>query len=282
MQKKKSIIFAVLALATLSSCKQQYQLTDVQRTRVLINNRYDSSPDAEAVAFIKPYQSKVDSMMKPVVGTIDHFMAARKPESDLSNLLADILVWGGEAFQEKPDFGVYNMGGIRAAFAKGKVTYGDVLNVAPFENHICFLTLTGEKTLQLFREMASVGGEGVSHGVKLVITKDGKLISATIGGKEIDPTKNYRIVTLDYLAQGNDKLEAFKSKTNVVSPQGKNYSTRQIIVNYFKSKAAKGESVNAQMEGRISYEKQIIDYCGFVGRIGFGIWTKNAYYFAYQ
>ena len=282
MQKKKSIIFAVLALATLSSCKQQYQLTDVQRTRVLINNRYDSSPDAEAVAFIKPYQSKVDSMMKPVVGTIDHFMAARKPESDLSNLLADILVWGGEAFQEKPDFGVYNMGGIRAAFAKGKVTYGDVLNVAPFENHICFLTLTGEKTLQLFREMASVGGEGVSHGVKLVITKDGKLISATIGGKEIDPTKNYRIVTLDYLAQGNDKLEAFKSKTNVVSPQGKDYSTRQIIVNYFKSKAAKGESVNAQMEGRISYEKQIIDYCGFVGRIGFGIWTKNAYYFAYQ
>ena len=238
MQKKKSIIFAVLALAALSSCKQQYQLTDVQRTRVLINNRYDSSPDAEAVAFIKPYQSKVDSMMKPAVGTIDH-----------------ILVWGGEAFQEKPDFGVYNMGGIRAAFAKGKVTYGDVLNVAPFENHICFLTLTGEKTLQLFREMASVGGEGVSHGVKLVITKDGKLISATIGGKEIDPTKNYRVVTLDYLAQGNDKLEAFKSKTNVVSPQGKNYSTRQIIVNYFKSKAAKGESVNAQMEGRISYEK---------------------------
>ena len=172
MQKKKSIIFAVLALAALSSCKQQYQLTDVQRTRVLINNRYDSSPDAEAVAFIKPYQSKVDSMMKPVVGTIDHFMAARRPESDLSNLLADILVWGGEAFQEKPDFGVYNMGGIRAAFAKGKVTYGDVLNVAPFENHICFLTLTGEKTLQLFREMASVGGEGVSRGVKLVISKD--------------------------------------------------------------------------------------------------------------
>ena len=169
-------------------------------------------------------------------------MAARRPESDLSNLLADILVWGGEAFQEKPDFGVYNMGGIRAAFAKGKVTYGDVLNVAPFENHICFLTLTGEKTLQLFREMASVGGEGVSRGVKLVISKDRKLISATIGGKDIDLTKNYRIVTLDYLAQ-------------VVSPQGKNYSTRQIIVNYFKSKAAKGESVNAQMEGRISYEK---------------------------
>ncbi len=254
MQKKTFVVSTALALFALTSCGQQYQLTNVQRTRVLIDSRYDRQPDAEAQAFIKPYRHEVDSMMEPVVGSIDHFMAAHRPESDLSNLLADILVWGGSAFQEKPDFGVYNMGGIRAAFAKGKVTYGDVLNVAPFENHICFLTLTGEKTMQLFREMASVGGEGVSHSVKLVITKDGKLRSATVNGKAIDPAGHYRIVTLDYLAQGNDKLEAFKAKTDVVSPQEQAYSVRYIIVNYFKNKAAKGESVNAHVEGRITYE----------------------------
>lgn len=255
MKKKTCIIFAALALAVLAGCRQQYQLTGVQRTRVLVDSRYDSHPDAKAQAFIKPYQHEVDSMMEPVVGSIDHFMAAHKPESDLSNLLADIMVWGGEAFHEKPVFGVYNMGGIRAAFAKGKVTYGDVLNVAPFENHICFLTLTGDKVLQLFREMASVGGEGVSRSVKLVITKDGQLRSATIDGKAVDPDAHYRIATLDYLAQGNDKLEAFKAKTDVVSPQEQAYSVRYIIVNYFKDKAAKGESVSAKVEGRITYEK---------------------------
>ena len=31
----------------------------------------------------------------------------------------------------KVDFALYNVGGIRAAFTKGKVTYGDV-DVAPF------------------------------------------------------------------------------------------------------------------------------------------------------
>lgn len=254
MQKKVFSVLAVSALLVLGGCRGQYQLTDVQRTRVLIDSRYDRLPDSEAEAFIKPYRQKVDSIMSPVVGNIDHFMAARKPESDLSNLLADIMVWGGEAFHEKPDFGVYNMGGIRAAFAKGRVTYGDVLNVAPFENHICFLTLTGEKTMELFREMASVGGEGVSHGVKLVITRDGQLRSATVNGKAIDPSARYRVATLDYLAQGNDRMKAFKAKTNVVSPQEEAYDVRYVIVNYFKSKAAKGETVNARVEGRITYE----------------------------
>ena len=245
---------AAVSLLTISCKQQQYQLASVERTRILVDSRYDAHPNAEAETFMAPYKHEVDSIMEPVVGTIDHYMAAKKPESDISNLLADILVWSGKSFNEKPDFGIYNMGGIRAAFAKGKVTYGDVLNVAPFENKICFLTLTGEKVLQLFREIASTGGEGVSHGVKLVITSDGKLKSALLNGKEIDPTASYRVATLDYLAQGNDRLTAFLSKTDVVSPSDQKHDIRYIIVDYFKEKATQGETVNAQVEGRITIE----------------------------
>ena len=252
----RKYFFATLALPLmLVSCKSHYQLAGVERTRILIDKRYDAHPDREAVAFLSPYKQQVDSIMSPVVGRVDHYMAAHRPESDESNLLADILVWGGQAFGEKPDFGVYNMGGIRAAFAQGDVTYGDVLDVAPFENHICFLTLTGEKTLQLFREIASVGGEGVSHGVKLVISADRQLRSAALHGKPIDPNATYRVATRDYLAQGNDHLEAFKDKTQEVSPQGEENDVRHIIVNYFKHMAAEGKAVSAQVEGRISYEK---------------------------
>ena len=190
-------LFSLLVASLFFSCHTPYHLTDVSRTRILIDSRYDAKPDAKAEAFIAPYEQKVDSMMKPVVGSTAHPMAAHRPESDLSNLLADILVWGGDEFKENPDFGVYNMGGIRAALPEGKITYGDILNVAPFENHICFLTLSGDKVLQLFREMAARGGEGVSHGVKLVITKDGKLVSAMLNGSQVDPQKSYRVATLD-------------------------------------------------------------------------------------
>ncbi len=244
----------IVAVLLATSCHTPYHVASVNRTRVLVNNRYDANPDAQATTFITPYQSEVDKEMSPVVGSTAHPMRALKPESDLSNLLADILVWGGKLFNETPDFGVYNMGGIRASLPEGKVTYGDVLNVAPFENHICFLTLTGEKTLQLFREMASRHGEGVSHGVKMTISRSGELKSVTLNGKEIDPQKSYRVATLDYLAQGNDGLKAFKSKTDVVSPSDEANDVRHIIVKHFKEQQAQGKAVDAKVEGRVTVE----------------------------
>lgn len=250
-RKVVAIGLFIAGVSLLSSCHTPYHMAGISRTRILIDSRYDAHPDAKAAAFIAPYEHKVDSIMKPVVGKTAHPMQARKPESDLSNLLADILVWGGNEFKENPDFGVYNMGGIRAALPQGDITYGDVLNVAPFENHICFLTLTGEKTQQLFEEMASRGGEGVSKGVNLVITKDGKLVSATINGKSIDPSKSYRVATLDYLAQGNDGLTAFKSKTDVVSPDDEPHDVRYIIINYFRHMTAQNKAVDAKVEGRV-------------------------------
>lgn len=251
--KTKSFL-PIVALLLATSCHTPYHLISVDRTRVLVDNRYDAHPDAQAAAFIKPYERVVDEKMSPVVGATAHPMKAHKPESDLSNLLADILVWGGKQFNETVNFGVYNMGGIRASLPEGKVTYGDVLNVAPFENHICFLTLTGEKTLQLFREMAVRHGEGVSHSVRMTITKDGQLKSVTLNGEPIDPQKNYRVATLDYLAQGNDGLTAFKSKTNVVSPSGEANDVRHVIVKYFEEQQAQGKAVDAKVEGRVSVE----------------------------
>ena len=179
-------------------------------------------------------------------------MDKRQPESEISNLLSDILVWASKDYGEKPDFGVYNIGGIRAALSKGPVTYGDINDIAPFENKIAFVTLTGEKVTELFQQIAKRGGEGVSHGVELVITKDGQLLSARLNGKEIDPKGKYRAVTIDYLAQGNDGMSAFKDGTNLVSPQNELDNSRFIIMNYFKAMHAQGKEVDAQVEGRIT------------------------------
>lgn len=235
----------------MSSCRSHYRLTAIERTRILVDSRYDAKPDATAATFLAPYKAKVDSVMSPVVGSIAKYMAAGRPESEISNLLSDILVWGGNAFHETPDLGVYNIGGIRAAFAKGKVTYGDVMEVAPFENKICFLTLTGDQLLALFQQIAKRGGEGVSHGVNLAITRDGQLQSATLRGEAINPNARYRIATLDYLAQGNDGLLAFKNGTDLLSPQTTENNVRFIIMDYFREQERQGKVVDANKEGRI-------------------------------
>lgn len=256
MQKRIFIGGLFSASLLLCSCASHYQVTGVERTRIVVDSTFDAQPDAEAARFIAPYKQKVDSIMSPVVGRTACYMSASRPESKLSNLLADILVWSGSAYNERPVFAVYNMGGIRAAFAKGDVTVGDVLDVAPFENKVCFVTLSGEKVLELFRQIASTGGEAVSGAVRLVITSDGKLMSAQLDGKDIDPAASYRIATLDYVAQGNDKMEAFKSSTDINSPTGADNNVRFIITRYMQEKLNKGEIVDAQIEGRIKIEDQ--------------------------
>lgn len=244
----------VAALAVTSCAPKHYQLTGVERTRIIVDSRYDQQPDEAAAAFVAPYKRVNDSIMGPVMGRVAHNMHPARPESDLSNLLADILVWASKDYNEQPVLGVYNMGGIRADLTKGDVTYGDVLNVAPFENKISFITLTGEQLLELFAQMAKSGGEGVSKGTQLVISKDGRLLSARLHGKEIDPKADYRVATLNYLLEGNDKLSAFRKGSNKVAPDDKSNNTRFLIMNYFRDKQARGEVVDAQVEGRIIIE----------------------------
>ena len=251
MNKKHLFLGALASLMMVSCAPKHYQITSVERTRIIVDSRYDQNPDEAAQQFLAPYKRVNDSIMGPVMGQVAHNMHPQRPESDLSNLLADILIWASKDYNEEPVLGIYNMGGIRSDLTKGDVTYGDVLNVAPFENKISFLTLTGEKMLKLFRQIAHRGGEGVSKGIELVITEDGKLVSSKLHGKEIDPKAEYRVATLNYLLEGNDGMPALREGTNIIAPDDPSNNTRFLIMNYFKDMQAKGIVVDSQVEGRI-------------------------------
>jgi len=252
--KRLSLFGTAVTACVLTACSTHYEVAGVERTRIVVDSRYDSAIPAEATALLAPYKQKVDSVMGPVVVRSAKYMTAKRPEGTLSNLLADIMVWAAKDYGEKADFGVYNMGGVRADLPKGEVTYGDVLDIAPFENKIAFTTLSGTDVLTLFAEMASVYGEAVSSSVRLVITKDGKLVSATVGGEAVDPSRDYRIATIDYLLGGTDKMSTFKKGRNVNSPQDVSNNSRFIIMNYFREMAKEGKTVDSQIEGRIVVE----------------------------
>ncbi len=249
--KKISLLGFALSLLAMAACSDGVTVKSVEGSKILVDARYDGRVSEEVAAFMAPYTKVVDSIMSPVVGEIAIDVSARAPESELSNLLADILVWAGKEYGEKPVMGVYNMGGIRASLTKGTVTYGDVLEVAPFDNKICFLTLSGENLMALFVQIADAHGEGVSKGVQLVITEDGKLVSAKLHGKEIDPKASYRIATIDYLAKGNGGLSVFKSKTGYKAPEGSENDCREVICRYFRAMKKVGKEVRPTVEGRI-------------------------------
>lgn len=246
-----------IALGFVSCSTHHYTVQSVDYQRVTIDSLFDVAPDAETAKFLAPFKAKVDSLMSPVVGRVACDMEADRPESKLSNLIADILVWAGKDFDEKPVFSVCNMGGIRASLSKGDITIGDVIEVAPFENKLCFMTMKGSQVITLFEQIAFRGGEGVSHSVRAVISKDRKLVSLKINGKPVNPDAEYRIATIDYLADGNDGMPAFKSGTNRKMLTDKSNNLRFIIMDYFRENMKNGRMVDAEVEGRI-----IVEYGG--------------------
>ncbi len=250
--RKELLLLTLLTMLCLAGCTKHYQIASVTRQRLLIDSRYDQHPNAAAAAFLAPYKASVDSVMSPVMGVAARDMEKQRPESNLSNLLSDILMWAAPRYGEQPVFSVYNIGGIRAALSKGTVTYGDINDIAPFENKICFVTLNGRQVTELFGQIARRGGEGVSHGVQLAITPDGQLLSARLNGEPIDPDGQYRVVTIDYLAQGNDGMGAFTHGSQLNAPQAEHDNLRFIIMDYFKAMSQQGREVDAEVEGRIT------------------------------
>ena len=75
---------AVASFLMLTACTSHYQVTNVSRTRILIDNTYDATPDAAAAAFLAPYKQKVDSVMGPVVGQAACDMVAERPDGSMA------------------------------------------------------------------------------------------------------------------------------------------------------------------------------------------------------
>ncbi|MCC8187884.1 MAG: 5'-nucleotidase C-terminal domain-containing protein [Bacteroides sp.] len=245
-------------LLTLGGCRTtrsmpgevQAQAIQVTGSRVEMNADWDRDPDPVTAAILAPYKAVVDSIMTPVVGRSAMDMSAGRPESLLSNLVADVFRQSAVPYLGRPaDLAVVNMGGLRNSLSAGDITYGTIYEILPFENSLCLLILKGSTLKQLMENIAVAGGEGISN-ARLVITRDGKLVSATVGGEEIQDERRYVVATLDYLAEGNDKLSAFRQSEERLCPEGA--TIRDIFLEYVRDQAGKGLEVTSRIDGRIT------------------------------
>lgn len=242
-------VWAGLLLFT--GCRPGYSVVSVEGDRIEVTSAWDAVPDSAAEAILTPYRKTVDSIMSPVIGQSARFMDRYRPESELSNLVADILRTSAADYTgSEADVGITNMGGLRTALPEGDITFGNIYEITPFENALCILTMDGTLLRQVFEDVARVHGEGLS-GARLVITGDGRLLEATVGGREIEDGRKYRVATLDYLAEGNDHMEAFTrvAAGDRMLPQGA--TVRQLFLNYVNRLTRAGRKVDSRIEGRI-------------------------------
>lgn len=243
--KLKKITFVLLLLPMIGLQAQDYKVRSFCWERIEVTPELDAKPSAEAAKIVAPYKASVDSIMAPPLGLSRVAMNAKRPESLLSNWAADVMIEGGTATGLEPaDMGLVNIGGLRNNMPEGIVRRGDVMLISPFENYVVVLEMKGSDLLELMQNIAAVKGEGVSSSVRLEITDNGKLLSCTIDGKEIDPKRIYTVATIDYLAEGNDKMYALKK---AVKRHDIGILAREVMMEY----VLKHRVIDSKLEGRI-------------------------------
>lgn len=238
----------ILITALLLSCKSQYRIVEMNGTIVEMNSTFDQYRHDEMHKLVNSYKSILDEMMNEVIGSSQQQMHFKRPESLLTNLTSDVMKeYGDEHLQDGADLSIMNLNGHRSTMPKGKITIGNIYEIYPFENQIVFLKLKGKELNKIFDAYARMGGAGISSNAKLVI-KRGKIISATVDGKKIENSRVYNVVTLDYLADGNDNMSAFR---NALSMRDSGITLRDVMIDWIREKSRQGREIESALDGRI-------------------------------
>lgn len=168
-------------------------------------------PDASLAALVAPDLKKVEAQIQEPLGPVLErpFGRARTEESDLGNLVADIM----RASVAGARVAFTNSGGLRSDLPEGALTYGDIFNALPFENRIAELEVTGRQLRAMMR-LGVAGNHGIMQvsGLQMVVAEgdsracDGsRLVDLKFeDGAPIDDNAVYLVLTNDFVATGGD------------------------------------------------------------------------------
>lgn len=217
--------------------------------------RVDESVEADPglVAYLKPYREGVEAFAAEVIGVAAEPLSRSRPESGLSNLVADALRFVGEKeFEAEVDAAVTNFGGLRRNLPAGPLTMGLIAELSPFENYLVFLEVKGELLLELSRQMAEGRASAIS-GLTVVGKEGGELVSAKIAGRRVRAGEVYRIVSIDYLVATYESV--FREEWIVSKQVSTKLVQRDAIVLHLSELSRSGVEVYDAAEGRVTIVK---------------------------
>ncbi len=248
--KTQHFVILITLLFTVACKKSKKTLYKVEGKQLItdsttINNKKISD-------FIAPYKKHLNEQLDESLCTtpIDLTRIDGKLESSLGNLMADICFEQGNPVFEKQtnksiDFVLFNYGGIRAPIPKGNITARNAFEVMPFENELVVVELSGKKVTELLQYLFVNKKAHPISKLRLKLNKE-TFQDVTINNIAFDNTKNYLVLTSDYLQEGGDKMNFFK---NPVSLHKTDYKIRNALIDYFK----KTDSIIPNLDNRFTY-----------------------------
>ena len=137
-------------------------------------------------------------------------------ESTLGDLVAD-----AQRAATHADIALMNPGGLRSDLRAGPVTWGDVLTLHPFANHLITLDMTGAQLLAVLEQQWPTDSSALPRILKtsgLYYSWDparpagARIVEACDAGREpLDLARHYRVTVNDFLANGGDGFTTFEA-----------------------------------------------------------------------
>lgn len=202
---------------------------------------------AAAMIEVQPRMAR----LKEVLGCATTEMEKHRPESELSNMVVDVLRDEvAELTGRQVDVAIANFGGIRTDMPCGDILLDDIVSMLPFVNRLSYVALRGKDLRLIFEYLAGTAPQPVS-GVRMVI-ENRELKSLEIGGRPLDDNKTYGVATLDFLLDGGDGLNIAKNAKELIITEE---LPSQMLEKYIRKVTSEGRSVEYRTDSRVIWKR---------------------------
>lgn len=249
-----TIGFCGVGSLTFVSCNsQKYRVTRIEGKEIGITDKNPGITEIED--YIRPYRENIDKDLSTVLAYSPETLDKMKGEwqTNIGNMMADVsLERSNRVFNKREnktiDICLLNFGGIRSIIPKGDVTTRTAFEVMPFENSLTVAELKGEQIMEMITYIISEKKAHPLAGLAFTIGKDKQPKDIMVNGKPFDSSRNYFVVTSDYLINGGDNMLFFKKAVNLYDLD---YKLRNVLIDYFRET----DTIKASNSIRINKEQ---------------------------
>jgi 2',3'-cyclic-nucleotide 2'-phosphodiesterase (5'-nucleotidase family) len=239
------------ALLSLYACSHKTSIAKVSESHYIVNK---NQVDSTIVKAMMPYKKTHDEQMYAVIAKSEDALVKADIESTLGNFFCDAVIYetkktlGKDSSQVQ--VAIFNKGGLRNSLPKGDITIGNVFELMPFDNEVVLLKLSGAQFKDMCYKIVEKGGIPIG-GMRLTM-KGTTPTDIMVNGKPFDETKEYWVVTSDYLANGGDSYNFFK---NALERKILGVLLRNMIINYCEDLTKLEQTIKPNLDGRIQVSK---------------------------
>ena len=210
--------------------------------------KFKKNSDVAKVAKLVIDAQPTMAAKKEVIGYSDHEIKEGRPESELSNLIVDLIMAEVQDVTGKQvHWGMINFGGIRADLPAGNILMDDVESMLPFINYLVYVEHKGDQVRKIIEEMGPRRFQALG-GVKILV-ENNQITSIAIDGEPLDDDKVYGMASISFLLNGGDGIRLAENALEIVTLDA---IVNEPVIKHIKKETAAGRKIGYKKDGRIT------------------------------